>query len=133
MPDNQGNPYDEILKNIRKVMEELMKDLNRAGDHRIVGYTIVVGPDSMVHAIRPDIVNMAGMECELVETEDWIFIAAELPPDLPAAPEVDIQPEEVRIRIGSVMKQVPLPARIDIKHSFYDIHRRVLDIACRKA
>lgn len=127
------DPYDDILKNIAKIMEEIMKNLNSSGEHHFVGYTIVTGPDNRTRVIRSEPAEAETFFCELVEADDWIFITAEIPADTEEMPYVDIQPTEVRIHVGRIVKQIELPARIDTKHSFYDVRNRILDIACRKA
>ncbi|WP_369424719.1 Hsp20/alpha crystallin family protein [Methanothrix sp.] len=128
-----ADPYDDILKNLAKIMEEIMKNMSGSGEHHFVGYTIITGPDNRTRVIKSEPVDAGRLYCEVVETEDWIFITAEVPTDLEEALYVDIQPQLICIHAGKTVKQIELPAKIDVKHSFYDVRNRVLDIACRKA
>jgi len=68
-----------------------------------------------------------------MEAGDQIFITATLPADPKNAPYADIGPDHVRIIVDDKSVTVMLDAAIDRVHSYYRVHRGLMDITLKKA
>ena len=130
MPDN--NSPDDIFRDLVKMMEELVKGMSADHAHRFIGYTIITGSGGAPRVIRSIGGEPGEIAYELVEGPTHFFITAELPPDLSMAAYVDFDAERVTIHVEGRETIVNLSAPIDIKHSSYQIHHRLLDIICQK-
>ncbi|OPY39351.1 MAG: hypothetical protein A4E35_00122 [Methanoregula sp. PtaU1.Bin051] len=134
MQNKENNPYDDIFANISKIVEEIIRNMPEHQHARIVGYTIVTrgqGETPCVIRIGGDD-NDDEIPYEVIESDDSIFITAELPPDSKHAPYADIRINDVRICIDDSETIIPLGCSIDVIHSHYRVHRRVMDITMRK-
>jgi HSP20 family molecular chaperone IbpA len=69
---------------------------------------------------------------ELTETDDQIFITAEMPGTIKNAPIADIEPERVRITADDRTTTIMLEHKVDRIHSYYRVHRSVMDITLKK-
>lgn len=71
---------------------------------------------------------------EMIETENRIYISADLPPEnlLTSAPYARIEREQVAIVVNEHETWIPLPSRINVFHSTYTVRNGVMDILCRK-
>ena len=69
----------------------------------------------------------------MVESGDDIFITASLPADTKTAPYADIDTNCVRICVDDRVTTIMLDNPVDRIHSYYRIHRGVMDIALKKA
>jgi hypothetical protein len=132
MPDKQ-NPYDDFLKSLAKLVEDLMKDLPDEEHARFIGCTIIAGGTQDT----PPFFQGAGDEpreirYEVIESDDRIFITTQLPPDIKNAPYADIDPDSVRLCIDDLDARIPLPVRIDVIHSFYMVRHGVMDVVLKK-
>jgi hypothetical protein len=67
-----------------------------------------------------------------METDDQIFITADLPADPKNAPYADIEADLVRIIVDDKSVTVMLDHTVDRIHSYYRIHRGVMDITLKK-
>jgi len=130
---NNHNPYDDFLKSLAKLVEDLMKDLPDEDHARFIGCTIIAGgtPDT------PPFFQAAGDEpgeihYEVIESDDRIFITTQLPADIKNAPYADIDPDSVRLCIDDLDARIPLPVRIDVIHSFYMVRHGVMDVVLKK-
>lgn len=136
MPNKDNNPYDDLFANISKIVEEIIRNMPEHQHARIIGYTIVSHGSSEPPAIYR--VGDSGQDeddeipFEIVESDDMIFITAELPPDIKNAPYADIRPDAVRICVDDYESIIPLEHRVDVIHSYYRVHRGVMDISLRK-
>ena len=76
----------------------------------------------------------ADLPYEMIETENRIYITADLPPEptLTSAPYARIEPERVAIVVNEHETWISLPSRINVFHSTYTIRHGVIDIFCRK-
>ena len=129
MPDKQ-NPYDDFLKSLAKLVEDLMKDLPDEDHARFIGCTIIAGG-------TPDSTPFFGDEqkeihYEVIESDDRIFITTQLPPDIKNAPYADIDPDSVRLCIDDLDATIPLPVHIDVIHSFYMVRHGIMDVVLKK-
>ena len=136
MPNKDNNPYDDIFTNISKIVEEIIRNMPEHQHARIIGYTIVSRgsnePPAIYRVGDADDEEDDKVAFEVVESDDMIFITAELPPDPKNAPYADIRPDAVRICVDDDESIIPLGHRIDVIHSYYRVHRGVMDISLRK-
>ncbi len=136
MPSNQGSgPYDEVFNNLAKIVEDIVRNMPESQQARVIGYTIITR-----HAAGGDPeIFQAGFQdddreipYEVVESEDEIYITADLPADPHNAPYAEIEPDRVRICVDDCITTVMLPHPADRIHSTYRVHRGVMDITLRK-
>jgi HSP20 family molecular chaperone IbpA len=127
-----NDPYDELFRQIARMMEDLLKQMSAGDMPSVIGYTLITGPGD-----HPRMIRITGGEerlpYELVEGQDRIFITAELPADLTTAPYVEIDPHQLVIHVEHRTTVIELPAVIDRKHTTYQIRHGILDIVCWKA
>jgi hypothetical protein len=127
------NPYDDAFRNLAKVMEELLNNLSLDENPRFVGCTIITGPGEEPRIIQFDTTEDDDeIDYELIESDECIFITAEIPPSLGSEPYADIQSDAVRICMGPCEVTVALPSPINIGMSYYDVRNGVMDIVCHK-
>ena len=134
MQNNSSNPYDDIFSNISKIMEEIVKNMPEHQHARIVGYTIVTRGSNehpAVYRIGRD--DDDEILYEMVESDDMIYITAEIPPDSKNAPFADIRVNSVRIYVDDRETTIVLSHPVDVIHSWYRQHRGVLDVTLKKA
>ena len=135
MQNNSSNPYDDIFSNISKIMEEIVKNMPEHQHARIVGYTIITRgsnePPAVYRIGRDD--DYDDISYEVVETNDTIYVTAQMPQDPKNAPFADIRVGSVRICVDDRQTTIVLDHPIDVIHSWYRLHRGVLDITLRKA
>jgi HSP20 family molecular chaperone IbpA len=134
MQNNSSNPYDDIFSNISKIMEEIVKNMPEHQQARIVGYTIITRgsnePPNVYRIGRDD--DDEEIPYEVVESSDMIYITAEMPPDPKNAPFADIRVNSIRICVDDRETTIVLDHPVDVIHSWYRLHRGVLDITLKK-
>ena len=135
MQNNPSGPYDEVFKNLAKIVEDIVKNMPESQQARVIGYTIITrqtdGADPEVfRAGAPD--DGGDVPYEVIETDEDLFITAMLPSDPKNAPTAEIEPDRVRINVDENVTTVMLPHPIDRIHSTYRVHRGVMDIALKK-
>ena len=135
MQNNPNNPYDDVFNNLAKIVEEIVKNIPDNQHARIVGYTIITrqpsnGDPGIFRAGEPG--DDAEIPYEVVESEDMIYITAMLPAEPKNAPLVDIQPDSVHVGIDNRDITIMLNHPIDRIHSYYRVHRGVMDITLKK-
>ena len=129
MPDTE-NPYDDFLKNLAKLVEDIIKNMPDKENTRFIGCTIIAGNANGV-PLTP-VTGRREIRYEMIETKDRIFITAEIPPGTKNAPYADISPNSVRICIDEQNAGIPFEEKIDVIHSFYMVRHGVMDIVLRK-
>lgn len=135
MPNRDNNPYDDLFASISKIVEEIVSNLPDHQNARIVGYTVITRG-----AREPPCMFRLGnngqeeddIPYEVVESDDTIYVTAELPPETRFAPFADIRINAVRICVDDLETTVDLERPVDVIHSYYRIHRGVMDIVLRK-
>ncbi len=135
MQNNPNGPYDDVFKNLSKIVEDIVKNMPDAQNARIVGYTIITrNPDSGDPEIfSPGMMDDdGGIPYEMVESEDQVFITAKMPADPKNAPYADIETNCVRIIVDERTETIPLDNPVDRIHSYYRFHRGVMDITLKK-
>ena len=135
MQNNPNGPYDDVFSNLAKIVEDIVKNMPESQQARVIGYTIITrhsvdGDPEIFRGLSPS--DDGEVPYEIVETEDDLFITAELPADLRHAPVAEIEPDRVRICVDDRKTTVMLPHPIDRIHSTYRVHRGVMDITLRK-
>jgi hypothetical protein len=135
MQNNPNSPYDDVFNNLARIVEDIVKNMPDSNNARIIGYTIITRNPSNG---EPEIFRRGGPDdgeeipYEIVESDDWIFITVTIPADSINAPIVDIQKQSVRVEIDDSNVSVMLDHPIDTIHSYYRIHRGVMDITLKK-
>jgi hypothetical protein len=135
MQNNPNGPYDDVFSNLAKIVEDIVKNMPENQNARIVGYTIITRQPS---SDDPRVYNFGSPEdddeipYEVMESEDEIFITATLPADPKNAPYADIGTESVKIIVDDKSVTVMLDTPVDRIHSYYRIHRGVMDISLKK-
>lgn len=135
MQNNPNGPYDDVFRNLAKIVEDIVKNMPESQQARIVGYTIITRQPSsddprVYHFDSPE--DDDDIPYEVIESDDQIFITAILPADLKNAPYADIDIDHVRINVDDKSVTVMLDNTIDRIHSSYRVHRGVLDITLKK-
>lgn len=130
----QNNPYDDFLKNLAKLVEDIINNMPDSESARFVGCTIITGNI----AENPDIFNIhtrddEELEYELIETDDRIFITADLPRGYSTVAYAEIHQEIVYIVVDGERTPIDLPDPVDLIHSFYQVRHGVMDIILKKA
>lgn len=135
MQNNPNNPYDDVFNNLAKIVEDIVKNMPDNHNARIIGYTIITRNPSNADPgiIRPgEPFDDDEIPYEVVESNDTIFITVTIPVDSKNAPFVDIQEECVRVDIDNRNITVMLNHKVDRIHSYYRVHRGVMDITLSK-
>lgn len=136
MQSNPGGPYDDVFNNLARIVADLVNNMPDGQQARIIGYTIITreagsGDPVIFNGGSSD--DRGEVPYEVVETEDEIFITAELSSDLKNSPVAEIETETVRIIADDRVTTILLPRPIDRIHSYYRVHRGLMDISLRKA
>ncbi|RXE55114.1 hypothetical protein ABH15_12855 [Methanoculleus taiwanensis] len=128
-----SNPYDEMFRNIARLMERLLNDLP-TGDPRVIGFTIIAGPGGMPEPFDIDDADGEETDVEVIEGEDCIYITAEVDTHASGKPYVTFQSDSVTLCTGSDEETViELDCEIDASHSFYNVQNGVIDAVCQKS
>ena len=135
MQNNPNSPYDDVFNNLAKIVEDIVKNMPDSRNARIVGYTIITrnpskGEPGIFRQGEPD--DDEEIPFEVIESDDRIFITVTLPADLKNAPLVDIQANSVRVDIDDRNVSVTLDQPVERIHSYYRIHRGIMDITLKK-
>jgi len=131
MPDT---PYDDFLKNIAQMVEDLIKNMPDQDETGFIGCTIITGNQSDTpHVIRIDTSRFQDLEYEMIESKDQVFITAEIPQSITSAVYADIQTDKIAIIAGERRTEIDPPCRINILQSFYQVNNGIIDIVLKKA
>jgi hypothetical protein len=128
-----NNPYDEMFKNIARLMEKILNEIP-PNDPKIIGFTIVTGPprdappfDAAWEEDEDE------TEFEVIEGDDYIYITATVDTLAEGSPYVTFQEESVTLCTGGEEEMViDLDCEIDVLRSFYNVQHGVIDAVCRK-
>jgi hypothetical protein len=136
MQNSPNGPYDDVFNNLAKIVEDIVKNMPENQNARIIGYTIITrqpsSEDPRIYQFDPQ-EDDNEIPYEVMESEDQIFITATLPADPKNAPYAEIETDLVRIVVDDRTVTVMLDHTVDRIHSYYRIHRGVMDITLRKA
>jgi len=136
MQNNPNSPYDDVFNNLAKIVEDIVKNMPDNHHARIVGYTIITrhpsnGDPEVFRSGDPG--DDAEIPYEVVESDDMIYITATMPANPKNAPSIDIQTNNVHVCIDNRDITIMLDKPIDRIHSYYRIHRGLMDITLKKA
>ncbi len=127
-----GSPYDDFLKNLARMVEDMIRNMpEREGAH-FVGYTIIAGNPGDLPCIIPMGNQGEEIEFEVIHDETYIFITGRLPPQAKSAAYADIATDSVTIVVGEKRASIPLDSPIDVIHSFYQVRHGIIDIVLKK-
>ncbi len=135
MSDDTG---DDVFKNIAKVVEGIIENLQKDGNTRFIGCTVISGPDSEPRIIPHDIpggrikADARELEYEIVEGEDLLYLTVEVPFDIAVLPEIDVSERSVHIGFGLIDYHIDLPCAVTARGFTHCIKNGILDIVCRK-
>ena len=135
MQNNPNGPYDDVFSNLAKIVENIVKNMPESQHTRIVGYTIITRQSSsddprVYHFDSPE--DDDDIPYEVMESDDQVFITAALPADPKNAPYADIEADSVRIIVDDKSVTVMLDHAVDRVHSYYRVHRGLMDITLKK-
>ncbi|MDD4255204.1 MAG: CS domain-containing protein [Methanofollis sp.] len=123
-----NNPYDEIFKSLAKILGEMTGE--NGEPPRIIGCTIIAG-GGVPHREEEMPEDDDGIDYEVVEGEDCVYVTAEVPPEAEIAAEFG--PREVTLTVGDATETIDFEAEIDGEGSSYSVNNGILDVVCRKA
>ena len=128
----QNNPYDEFLKNLAHMVEDMIRNLpDKEGTH-FVGYTIIAGNPGDLPRVIPMGAQAEEIEFEVIQDETHIFVTGKLPSQEKSAAYADISTDRVTIVVGERKASIPLESSIDVIHSFYQVRHGIIDIVLKK-
>jgi HSP20 family molecular chaperone IbpA len=135
MQNNPNSPYDDVFNNLAKIVEDIVKNMPDNHHARIVGYTIITrhpsnGDPEVFRSGDPG--DDEEIPYEVVESDDMIYITATMPANPKNAPSIDIQTNNVHVCIDNRDITIMLDKPIDRIHSYYRIHRGLMDITLKK-
>jgi hypothetical protein len=128
-----NKPYDDFLKNLAQMVEDIVRNMPEGNGARIIGYTIIAGTNGEA----PQIIHIGKtpqeeIEYEVIEDEDYLFITGNLPPGSRFAAYADISTDAVTIVVGEKRAPIHLDTKIDVIHSFYQVRHGIIDIILKK-
>ena len=135
MQNNPNSPYDDVFNNLAKIVEDIVKNMPDNHNARIIGYTIITRHPSNED---PEVFRTGEpgddeeIPYEVIESDDTIYITVTMPLNSKNAPLVDIQTKSVRVDIGNRNASIMLDHSIDRIHSYYRVHRGIMDITLKK-
>jgi hypothetical protein len=135
MQNNPNGPYDDVFSNLAKIVEDIVRNMPDSQHARIIGYTIITRQSE---AGEPEVFQFSppqdddDIPYEVMESEEWVFITATMPAEPKNAPFADIEPDHVRIIVDDRSVTVLLNHPVDRVHSYYRVHRGLMDITLKK-
>jgi hypothetical protein len=128
----QDNPHDEFLKNLARMVEEMIRNMPENESTHFVGYTIIAGTPGDLPRIIPMGSQAEEIEFEVIQDETYVFVTGKLPPQAKSAAYADISTNSVTIVVGERKASIPLESSIDVIHSFYQVRHGIIDIVLKK-
>lgn len=132
MNDLSGDSYDDVFKNLARVMEDIFSNLNVDDRARFVGCTIISGSGDTPKMLHLDEAARPALKYEIYEDSEQIYISAIMPPNPEHLPIADIRSDLVIISVDGIETSIGLPEPVDITHCSYEIRNGVMDITCSK-
>jgi len=130
--DLSGDSYDDVFKNLARVMEDIFSNLNIDDKARFVGCTIISGSGDTPKIMHLDEAARPDLQYEVYEDNERIYISAIMPPNPEHLPVADIRSDMVIISVDGTETNVALPKQVDITRCSYEIRNGVMDITCCK-
>ena len=135
MSDETG---DDIIRNIAKVVENILENLQKEGNTRFIGCTVISGPDGEPRIFSRDIpggrvkADSRELEYEIVEGEDVVYITVEVPFDISDMPRIDVSGRSVHLGFELIDYNIDLPCAVRSSGITKHLSNGVLDIVCAK-
>lgn len=135
MSDETG---DDIIRNIAKVVENILENLQKEGNTRFIGCTVISGPDGEPRIFSRDIpsgrvkADSRELEYEIVEGEDVVYITVEVPFDISDMPRIDVSGRSVHLGFELIDYNIDLPCAVRSSGITKHLSNGVLDIVCSK-
>lgn len=127
-----NNPYDEMFRNIARLMEKILSEMPLQ-DPKIIGFTIIGGSPEGAPYLDLSEDGESEPDVEVVEGDDCIYITAVADARADSAPYVTFQEDSVTLCTGGDEETViDLECEIDVPHSFYHVQHGVIDAVCPK-
>ncbi len=135
MQNNPNSPYDDVFNNLAKIVEDIVRNMPDNHNARIIGYTIITrnpsnGDPEIFRPGEPD--DEDEIPYEVIESNDMIYITVAIPAGSKNAPLVDIQEKSVRVDVDNRNISILLDHPVDRIHSYYRVHRGMMDITLKK-
>jgi len=134
MIKKQDNPYDDIFPVITEILAEFIRNMPDHQHIRVTGFLILPpGPSKppMVFRLVGDD-DRPRLPYEAIESDNFIFITVRLPPDLKSTPHVEIMQGALNVYVDERVAVIRMQTPVDVIHSHYTVHNRVLDITVQK-
>jgi hypothetical protein len=128
----QNNPYDEFLKNLARMVEDMIRNMPEKEGAHFVGYTIIAGNPEELPRIIPMGSRSEEIEFELIQDETHVFVTGRIPPRVKSAAYADIATDRVTIVVGEKRASIPLETPVDVIHSYYQVRHGIIDIVLKK-
>lgn len=129
----QDNPNDDIGPALTEILTEIIRNLPGHQHVRVTGFSVTHGP-----GIPPVAFRMTGeddsrrLPFETIEADEFIFITTRLPPNQIRATHVEIMQDALHVFIDERVAVVVLHTPVEITHSYFTVHNRILDITLKK-
>lgn len=126
------NPYDDVFRDLAKVLEDLFSSLARDENARFVGCTIITGAGGEPHFFQMDDQGEQDIHYETVEGPETVYVTIELPAFTDMAPYAEIEEDSIHLCFEDGRITIDLPCRIDASESDISVKNGIMDIVCRK-
>jgi hypothetical protein len=130
----QDNPYDDIVPALTEILAGIIRNMPVHQRAYVTGFSVLSpGP-----SIPPIVFRLVGdddrprLPYESMESDDFIFITAQLPSDLTSTPHVEIMQDAVHVFVDERVAIIILQTPVDEIHSHFTVNNRVLDITLMK-
>lgn len=134
MIKKQDNPPDDLYAALSEVVEEIIRHFSEQGRPRVIGCTVLSpGP-----SLPPVPFGLTGdgdrhrLPYESIETDQVLFITAQLPPDVRNPPNVRIMENAARVFLDNRVATILVKFPVDVPGSHFSVRNGVIDIVVRK-
>ncbi len=134
MIKKQNNSPDDLYAALSEVVEEIIRHFSEQGRPRIIGYTILSpGP-----SLPPVPFGLTGdgdrhrLPYETIDTDQALFITAQLPPGVRNPPHVRIMENAVWVFLDNRVATIRVKFPVDVPGSYFSVRNGVIDIVVSK-
>ena len=134
MIKRQDNSPEDLYAALSEVVEEIIRHFSEQGRPRIIGYTLLSpGP-----SLPPVPFGLTGdgdrhrLPYETIDTDQVLFITAQLPPGVRNPPRVRIIENGARVFLGNRVATIRVKFPVDVPGSHFSVRNGVIDIVVRK-
>ena len=130
----QDNPYDAIFSALTEILAEMIRNMPDHQRVRVTGFSLV-SPGS---STPPMVFRLVGGDerrrfpYEAIESDNFIFITAQLPSNLKSTPHVEIMQDALHVFVDERVAVIKIQTPVDVIHSHFTVHHMVLDITLKK-